>query len=60
MKLNKSKSRKCGGFSSALSNAAGASLLPVGLLLAQQYYKRKSRKNKFNNSKKSFFRSRRR
>jgi hypothetical protein len=58
MKLNKSKSRKCGGFSSALSNAAGASLLPVGLLLAQQFYKRKSRKNKFNNPKR--FKSRRR
>jgi hypothetical protein len=40
-KRSKSRSRKGGN---GLYNAAAASLLPVGLLIAQQYYKNKNNK----------------
>jgi hypothetical protein len=58
MKSNRNNSKKRGGFfHGELAGAVGASALPVGLLLAQQYYKRKSNKRrfgKFNKFRKSF------
>jgi len=58
MKSKRNNSRKRGGFfHGELAGAVGASALPVGLLLAQQYYKRKSNKRrlgKFNKYRKSF------
>jgi hypothetical protein len=43
----KSSTRKRGGHVVSLYNAAASSLLPIGLTLAQQHYKRKqSRKSK--------------
>jgi hypothetical protein len=58
MKSKRFSSRKRGGFlNGELAGAVGASALPVGLLLAQQYYKRKSNKRrlgKFNKYRKSF------
>jgi hypothetical protein len=58
MKSKRFSSRKRGGFlHGELAGAVGASALPVGLLLAQQYYKRKSNKRrfgKFNKYRRSF------
>ncbi len=50
----RSNTRKRGGHVVSLYNAAASSLLPIGLTLAQQHYKRKqSRKSR------RFFKSRR-
>ena len=55
MKSKRYSSRKRGGFfQGELAGAVGASALPVGLMLAQQYYKRKSNKRRFNKFNKSF------
>ena len=42
-----------GGYG-ALANAASASILPVGLTLIQQHYKRKNAKNSFLNKTRRF------
>ena len=59
--FRRSRRNRKGGFSTALYNAASASILPAGLLLSQQWMKGKTKNNKFNRSK-TFkrFKSRRR
>ncbi len=53
----RSSTRKRGGHVVSLYNAAASSLLPIGLTLAQQHYKRKqSRKSRFKSRR---FKSRR-
>jgi hypothetical protein len=49
--FRRSRQNRKGGFSSALYNAASASILPAGLLLAQQWMKGKTQKNKLRKSK---------
>ena len=56
----RSSTRKRGGHVVSLYNAAASSLLPIGLTLAQQHYKRKqSRKSRKFFKNRKFFKSRR-
>ena len=60
--FRRSRRNRKGGFSTALYNAASASILPAGLLFTQQWMKGKTKNNKYRNQSKSFkrFKSRRR